>query len=226
MTLRLKLAVLGAPIPLRILLAVVFIWAALGKIVATMPVQGEQAAILANMGALKPAAPPAGGNAAGAVYTAADFPSPVDVRRVMGLALMLHGAANPVAQEGGAPTRRIWPKFLAGGRSPVILAWMVALTELLGGSFVLIGLATRLWALGLMGVMVGAMWLAEIGPAVQSGKVGFLGVLPDHPTFGQEWMFLLLQFSMFMTALTLALAGPGAAALDNLLFRRKGADAD
>ena len=227
MTLRLKLAVLAAPIPLRIMLGVIFIWAGLGKIVPVMQLSGEQAATLANMGAIHAPAPAGGQTPAGTVYTAADFPEGFEARRLMMLALMLQHAANPAPKEGGPAPRRIWPKFLAGGRSPVVLAWMVALTELLGGCFVLVGLLTRLSAAGLVGVMLGAMWLAEIGPAVQAGQTGFLGLLPNYGVWeGEKWTHLCYQFALFAASLSLALSGPGLAALDNLLFRRKGADAD
>jgi uncharacterized membrane protein YphA (DoxX/SURF4 family) len=231
MTLRVKLSVLAAPIPLRIMLGVIFIWAGLGKIIPVMQVEGEQAATLANMGAIHAPAP-AGGPApatgqAPTAPTAADFSQPVEVRRVMMLAVMLHDAANPVAKEGSPPPRRIWPKFLAGGRSPVVLAWMVALTELLGGCFVLVGLLTRVAAFGLVTVMLGAMWLAVIGPAVQSGQTGFLGLLPNYGVWeGEKWTTLCYQFALLSAALSLLLSGPGIAALDNLLFRRKGAEAD
>jgi uncharacterized membrane protein YphA (DoxX/SURF4 family) len=43
-------ALYAAPIPLRLVLALTFIWAGLGKIIHEVPVQGEQAALLANMG--------------------------------------------------------------------------------------------------------------------------------------------------------------------------------
>jgi uncharacterized membrane protein YphA (DoxX/SURF4 family) len=51
-------AIYAAPVPLRLILAVTFIWAGLGKVVHTVPVQGEQAALLANMGYRFDAAPP------------------------------------------------------------------------------------------------------------------------------------------------------------------------
>ena len=53
-------AIFAAPVPLRLILAITFIWAGLGKIVHTVPVQGEQAALLANMGYRFDAAPPPG----------------------------------------------------------------------------------------------------------------------------------------------------------------------
>lgn len=43
-------ALYAAPVPLRIVLALTFIWAGLGKFIHQVPIQGEQAALLANMG--------------------------------------------------------------------------------------------------------------------------------------------------------------------------------
>jgi len=152
------------------------------------------------------------------VYTAADFPKPVPVKMVYALALGIHSAANPAAPEtGGTPPRAIWPKSIGGGSWPVYLAWAVVVTELGGGVFVFLGLFTRLWSLGLAGVMVGAMWLTQFGPAIQSGKTT-LGFLPSHPAFGPEWQTLLIQFSLLMAALALAFLGPGRASLDHVLL--------
>jgi len=155
-------------------------------------------------------------------YTAADFPSPVHVRRLYGLALLLHSAAAP---DGGAGTMPLWPPSLAAGSAPVYLAWSVASTELAGGVFLLLGLLTRLAALGVAGVMMGAIWLTEIGPAIQSGKT-VLGFLPQRPAFGPDWQTLLLQFALCMAALALAFCGPGRLSLDTALLSGRGDDDD
>ena len=55
MAFRDALALHVAPIPLRVILAVTFVWAGLGKVTQSMEVQGDSAAKLANMGILAPA---------------------------------------------------------------------------------------------------------------------------------------------------------------------------
>lgn len=296
MSFRDALAIHVAPIPLRLILAITFVWAGLGKVTQEMEVSGESAAILANMGVITPApaaprtspssvpevipdlAPAApseevpssktsrGTDAATEVagsftppvlmalsaqptepppsvpaavpasstadplppspgilvppppsYTAADFPEPVKVRMVNGLALMLHKSAFPPAS-GGQPSMELWPPDLAQGKWPVGLAWAVALTELIGGIFVFVGFLTRLSALGLVGVMLGAVWLTAVGPAIQSGNAQF-GFLPNYPTFDiAAWKTVMWQLSLVGAALSLALLGSGALALDRLLF--------
>lgn len=228
MTFRNKLAISAAPVILRLLLAVTFLWIGLGRIVDSIPVQGEQAALLANLGGLDAPPQPAGASGSGsaATWTASDFPEPVKARRAMAIALRIHAAAYPAPDDLGTPRRPLWPEALAGGKAPVVLAWVVTLTELSAGVFLLLGLLTRLWAIALMGVLLGSIWLTEVGPGLQAGRT-VLGLLPDRAAYSIElWRNLMWQFALLMSALGLLLAGPGAGALDNTLFQRRGDDDD
>ena len=149
-------------------------------------------------------------------FTGADFPAPVPVRSLYMLSLMLKNAAHPGPESGG--TMSLWPARLGDGSWPVYLAWAVAITELAGGLCVLLGLLTRLAALGLAGVMIGAMWLTEIGPAIQRGHA-VLGFLPDYAAFdGMKWQPLMMQFALCAAALALAFCGPGRLSLDTALL--------
>lgn len=255
-------AIYAAPIPLRLVLAATFIWAGLGKVVATFPVQGEQAALLANMDykfpapaqpahpapqgeAQPPAAPetpPENGspetpsardqappdplaaapnlyrvalaNQAAVSRTAADFPDPIEVKRLYGLALLTYTAAHPAPNPDGTIPRPIWPEWAARDSWPIVLAWAAAITELAAGILVLVGLLTRLSALSIASVMAVAMWLTEFGPAIQAGQT-VLGFLPQRdPWDTLAWKTLLWQLSLFGAALSLAFAGPGALAID------------
>ncbi len=59
MALRDRMAISAAPIFLRIGIGATFLWAGLGKLLSDMPVQGQDAAILANMGVnIGPGTPP------------------------------------------------------------------------------------------------------------------------------------------------------------------------
>jgi putative oxidoreductase len=107
-----------------------------------------------------------------------------------------------------------------------LLAWAVAITELAGGLCLLLGLLTRLAAFGIAGVMLGAMWLTQIGPAIQSGKTT-LGFLPDYGAFdGMKWEPLMFQFALCAAALALAFLGPGRLSLDTALLSGRGGDDD
>ena len=159
--------------------------------------------------------------AAARTYTAAEFPTPVRVRALYQLALMLRASAAPEAGK-----LSLWPASLANGSVPVYLAWAVAITELAGGIFLLLGLLTRLAAFGIACVMMGAIWLTQIGPAIQSGKT-VLGFLPDYPAFdGEKWTPLFFQFALCMAALALAFCGPGRLSLDTALLSGRGEEDD
>lgn len=154
--------------------------------------------------------------------TAADFPDPVSVRRYAGLVLLLHSAINPgLSAEDSAPLMPLWPDLdrkTDYDPWPRYLALGVAVTELLGGVLVGVGLLTRLSALSLAGVMLGAIWLTTVGPAVQSGHA-VLGFLPDHAPFdGEAWTVPLWQFALLCAAMSLFFAGPGTLSLDRLLL--------
>ncbi|USO00028.1 MAG: DoxX family membrane protein [Phycisphaeraceae bacterium] len=267
-------AVYAAPVPLRLVLALTFIWAGLGKMVATFPVQGDQAALLANMGYSFPkAAPPAptakpgdpakpdgsdspnapadpdakpdatpgddapppaavplvqpapSGAQAAIAHTAAEFPEPIGVRRLYGIAIMTYQAAHPAANAGSTP-QPIWPDWAARDHWPITLAWAVAVAEVVAGVFVLVGLLTRLSSLVIAGIMATAMWLTGIGPAIQSGDT-LLGFLPHHDLWDiGAWQTMLWQAALVGSAIALLFAGPGAFALDRAGGRKRDDDFD
>ncbi|KAA0217408.1 MAG: DoxX family protein [Leptolyngbya sp. PLA3] len=222
-----------SPFILRLVLAITFVWAGAGKLLPVHQFTPDQAAALANMGAIEaPAsapvnpAPQAGLPAvtdAAPKYLPEQFPEGVQARRVLGLALMLDHAAHPGFTDDGVEPRPIWPPDLAAGKRPVYLAYAVAITELVGGMALLLGLFTRLGVLGLVFVMLGAIWLDQIGPAVQSGNALF-GFLPPHGAFDVDaqgkpvWMPLLWQLSLLGASSAVFFLGAGGLSLDRIVF--------
>lgn len=146
-------------------------------------------------------------------YTAADFPVPVRVAQLYMIAPLLHASAQPNEQG-----KQLWPDRFADPGTIRLLCWLAALTEFFGGVLVLVGLLTRFWSLGLAGTMVVALLLTTIGPATISGN-GFLGFLPPTDQH-QLWSTMFLQLSMLLMSLGLVFSGPGALAIDRLIFSR------
>jgi len=88
--------------------------------------------------------------------------------------------------------------------APALQATFVSYVELIGGGLVLVGLFARLASLPLIGSMA---------VAILTAKADEVHGLPD--LFGLvEWTYL----AMFVW---IALAGPGRASLDHLIFMRK-----
>jgi uncharacterized membrane protein YphA (DoxX/SURF4 family) len=150
-------------------------------------------------------------------YTAADFPTNVKVKTGLTIALGLADGATPITREDGTKSIPLVPAKLAQKPWPVVLAWTATLTELIGGALLVIGLFTRLSALGISFTMLVAMWLTQIGPAIQSGNTA-LGFLPAYPAYSMDWMTLSFQFALFAAATAVLFLGPGAASLDAAIF--------
>jgi len=210
-----------APLLLRLMLGLIFLQSGLGKLIATMPVGPADEPILRAMGASLIVPAPAA--------AAHGNPTPEAqprVRKLYGVSLRVYRSAYPDPLEGGGKVRATWPPDLATGGWPRYLGWASALVEALGGFCLLIGLATRLWAIGLAFVMIGAMWLSQLGPAVQSGET-VLGIIPAY-TLSEpaEWRILWLQFALLMSSASLLFLGPGRLSLDALLLGHGGDDED
>lgn len=259
--------------PLRLVLGLTFTWAGLGKLNATFPVKGEDAARLANMGLIAavpasapapsaaPAAPlpsnaplqqgepaPKGGAGAGGGadagtgalllaqvggaapthaasnapgYTAADFPQEQAVKRLWGIALKLSLAGEPPASKSGAPLQATWPSFLAVSPWAKTQAQAVLVIELLGGTFVLLGFLTRVSAAGLAAVMLGAVWLDQLTPAIQAGTAVW-GIFPAYGAYDvRAWMPLAWQGALLGAALSLTMSGPGRLSVDLAMRARQ-----
>lgn len=211
------LAVTAAPVVLRLVVAITFLWAGLGKVQAPLEVQGQQAALLADMGvgaAQDAALVPDGDTASSDGYTADQFPDPVELRRVHGLALLIHNSAFPPPAEDGAPLPAIWPGWAAEGSWPLVFGWAAAITEIIIGLLCVVGFLTRIAGLLTAGIMLNAMWLTQIGPAMQTGDT-MLGFLPDYGLWSVgDWQPLLWQFSLLGIGLALAFTGGGSLSLD------------
>ncbi|MEQ9569688.1 MAG: DoxX family protein [Longimicrobiales bacterium] len=122
------------------------------------------------------------------------------LRLVVGSVFLTHGAQKIFIFGFGG----VISAFEAMGVPMAAIAGpMVALVELFGGLALILGFFTRPAAVGLAGVMLGAILTVHL-PA------GFF--LPD----GME-----LVLNLFGAAVTLVLAGPGAYSVDTLRARRR-----
>jgi uncharacterized membrane protein YphA (DoxX/SURF4 family) len=167
------------------------------------------------------------------VYHAGLFPQPVSIKRLYRLSLLVSRAANPVSQVPAAASaspnsapvaitpeqpRKLMPGAFGRGSRPVVIAWIIAIGEVIAGSLLLMGLLTRFAAVFCAGLMLGAIWLTELGPAIQAGNT-MLGFLPKRELWDPElWKTLLWQCSLLAACGAVALTGSGYFGLDRRLF--------
>jgi uncharacterized membrane protein YphA (DoxX/SURF4 family) len=233
-----------APLALRLALAAVFIFAGWAKVSYRMDAPPADINVLVKVGSLPPSAaippvvevrPRSQAETPGSAPPAAtQEPGPAQapppeapagaapqIRLLDMLAVSLYRAANPDPAEGGKRPMALWPRSLGSDSWALYTAWAVTLTELAGGVFVLAGLLTRFWAMGLACVMLGALWLTQIGPALQSGNT-MLGVLPRRGMMDPGWQAFWLQLALLASALALVALGAGRLSLDRLIFGGRG----
>ncbi len=104
----------------------------------------------------------------------------------------------------------------AGWPAPVWMARLAALTELIGGGLLLVGLFSRVWGLGLAIAMGVAFYLTSLPALLGAGNL-FTGLfnLPMDVFTG-----MFAQLALFVLAFGVFLTGAGPISLDRALFRK------
>lgn len=127
------------------------------------------------------------------------------LRLGMGVLMLFHGwpKLNPNGPMKGPAGFAGFLKQL-GVPLPTLSAWVVILLETVGALLLILGLATRILAIGFAIDMLVAIWLVKIGMA--------------NAKFSQQdgagWEF---EFILLVVALALLFTGAGSIALDPLL---------
>lgn len=156
-----------------------------------------------------------------ATYAGSDFPEPMQTKRVYSIALMISRAADPGLTPDSQPIELLAPSKLASKPWPTTLAWTAAITELVCGVLLIFGLFTRLSALGTLSVMLVAMWMTQVGPAIIQQQDAILGFIPRiaDPWSPAAYSVLLWQFALAGMSVAVMFLGSGAVGIDRLFFK-------
>jgi putative oxidoreductase len=129
------------------------------------------------------------------------------IRVILGVIFFAHGAQKMLGWFGGAglnETLRTMQEFL---HLPVPLAFLAVTSEFLGGAGLIVGLFSRMAAIGICVTMVSAIVMVH-------GRYGlFMNWLGDRKGHGIEFHLLAIAL-----AIVIVVRGAGAASLDRLLY--------
>ena len=97
---------------------------------------------------------------------------------------------------------------------PEIWAWTVTAFELFGGSLILLGLFTRLWAMGLTVWAIALLLLNTPSSAIAWDSIW----QTTDPNLAAVRTLVLMQLSLIVLAASLLLTGAGKLSLDGVIF--------
>lgn len=178
-------------------------------------------------------------------YSPEQFPSGARVRSLHGIALLIHGWAEPTSKRirvaGDLEPTTVEPTFPLVPRAVVLdgsgkatpwpkyLAWAAGVGELAAGVLALFGFLTRVAGLTAAGTMAVAMLLTTVGPSIVYGRA-VLGFLPAStpswfadPVVIGAWNDVagyhgfLWQLALLGIGLGLFFGGAGALSIDRVL---------
>jgi len=128
------------------------------------------------------------------------------LRLFLGFAFMMHGAQKLLGAFGGGGVTAVAGMLTKIGLEPAhILAWVLSITEFVGGICVLLGFITRFWAAGFVIDMATAVFKVHLHNGFFAGKNGFE-----------------LPLAFGVMALVILLTGPGAPSVDRATGIEKG----
>ena len=128
------------------------------------------------------------------------------LRLFVGFAFMMHGSQKLLGAFGGSGVAGVAGMLTKLGLEPAnILAWVVSITEFVGGVCVFFGFLTRFWAAGLVIDMGVAIAKVHLPNGFFAAKGGFE-----------------LPLSFGVMALVILLTGPGSLSVDRATGIEKG----
>jgi putative oxidoreductase len=128
------------------------------------------------------------------------------LRLFLGFAFMMHGAQKLLGAFGGGGVAGVGAMLSKLGVEPShMLAWVLSITEFVGGVCVFLGFLTRFWAAGLVIDMAVAVFKVHLANGFFASKNGFE-----------------LPLAFGVMALVILLTGPGSLSVDRATGIEKG----
>jgi putative oxidoreductase len=131
------------------------------------------------------------------------------LRVFLGVAFVMHGSQKVFGAFGGPGIAGVTGMLSKMGMEPSqILAWVLSLTEFVGGVCIILGFLTRFWAVGLVIDMSVAVFKVHLANGFFASRNGFE-----------------LPMAFGVMALVILLTGPGSVSIDRAAGIEKGGGA-
>lgn len=128
------------------------------------------------------------------------------LRLFLGFAFLMHGSQKLLGAFGGGGIAGVTGMMSKLGVEPAqVWAWVLSITEFVGGICVFFGILTRFWAAGLVIDMAVAIFKVHMPNGFFAGKNGFE-----------------LPMALGVMALVILLTGPGSLSVDRATGIEKG----
>jgi putative oxidoreductase len=142
------------------------------------------------------------------IFHTNDAISPIFVRLLLAIVLFAHGAQKLLGWYGGFGFDGTMSYFTETVGLPWIIGFIVIIIEFFGPIFLVLGLATRIWSLGILIVMAGII-------VTSFNKYFFMNWSNTQPEEGYEFFLLAIGMS-----LSLIVSGSGSWSVDKHLGRK------
>lgn len=131
------------------------------------------------------------------------------IRLTLGLVLFPHGAQKVLGWFGGYGFSGTMGFFTGAMHLPWILGLLIIIIEFIGAIALILGLASRIWAISIMVLFLGIIFTSHLDNGF------FMNWLGNQKGEGYEYHLLIIGL-----ALALLINGSGKYSLDELLSRR------
>lgn len=142
------------------------------------------------------------------IFGGVDGYGPLLVRIALGVVMFGHGAQKLAGWFGGFGFEGSMNYFTQQRGLPWIVGFAVIIIEFFGALAVIAGVATRVWALGIAGVMTAVI-------ATTFNHHFFMNWFGKQPEEGYEFFLLAIGMSA-----SLVITGAGSLSIDKLISRR------
>ncbi len=132
-------------------------------------------------------------------------------RLALGLTIFPHGAQKMFGWFGGYGFRGTMGFFTTQVHLPYIVGLLFILIEFFGSLFLILGFITRVSAIGLMGIYIGAISMVHAAN-------GFFMNWNSQPSKGEGWEYFIMLFGL---AIIVLISGSGKASIDAVLTKNK-----